>query len=290
MRATAFGPLAFAASVASTAFAAAAPAPSPAPAAPCGFVTFLPVAAPRVTAGTMAERIRVTVTFSDGHTESATFPYPWVYPNGEQTDPWSYTNLKNPSLAVALQPPPPGNDVKALPPIIAYVIAHTNSAGMTNLVDCPPRAPRNAPGGQYQPIAAAPELLRFVDESAADSPVAILEATLSSVGAPEHLLPGVVQQCVTYKNRASQTVTKLSIAFTYRNDHDKLLTTQTLTRAEALAPGAVVHGIRRDAGSLSDGISRASNCRLFAWGDGISTLKVSVTSVTFADGSTWTTR
>lgn len=265
--------------------------PTPVP-APCGAVTFLPYGAPRVVSGTMMERIRATVAFGDGHAETATFPYLWVYPNGEQTDPWSYTNLKNdPGGAVALQLPPPGTDEKTLPPLIAYIVAHTNAAGVTSLADCRPDRPapvaaRNAPAGRAFPTT--PELLRFADESAPDSPVAILEATVSSVGAPEYRIPGIVQQCVTYENRAAKPVALVSIGFTYGFDHDKLVATRVLSSGEPLAPGAAVRGSRRDVRSLADAVSGASNCRVFAWQDGISTLKVRVNSVTFADGSTWT--
>ena len=296
MHAAAFGLAALVGSVGLTALGPATQTPAPAPrpatslAAPCGFVTFVPTGAPRVTAGTMMERVRATVAFADGHTETATFPYLWVYPNGEQTDPWSYTNLKNDSGAVAMQLPPPGTDEKVLPPLIAYIVAHTDAAGMTTFVDCKPHksgAPL-ASVGRIQPMPTAPELLRFVDESPPDSPVAILEATVSSIGAPEHRIPGVVQQCVTFENRAPKAVARVRIGFTYRADHDKLAVTHALSSVRPLAPGAVVRAIRRDPGSLADALSDASNCRVFGWRDDISTLTVSVTSVTFADGSTWT--
>jgi len=105
---------------------------------PCGVVEFKPVAAPKYSNGTASEPVDATVTFPDGHHESARFPYPWVYPNGEQNDPWSDTNLKNPNYGdVTLRFPPPGADTSAFPPLIQYILKHTNSEGYTNLQPCP---------------------------------------------------------------------------------------------------------------------------------------------------------
>jgi hypothetical protein len=105
---------------------------------PCGFVSFIPHGAPRYNNGTATETVRATVSFPDGHTETAEFPYKWVYPNGEQNDPWSNTNLKrDPNGDTAMQPPPPGADVAGYPPLIRYIISHTNSSGYTLLEPCP---------------------------------------------------------------------------------------------------------------------------------------------------------
>src|ERR1700730_19373233 len=84
--------------------------PSPSAEVPCGTVTFTPVGPPRYDAERNAsEQIRALVLYADGHTESASFPYPWLYPDGERNDPWSSTNLRSPSnLRVTVQFPPPG--------------------------------------------------------------------------------------------------------------------------------------------------------------------------------------
>ncbi|MBV9408498.1 MAG: hypothetical protein JO164_06720, partial [Candidatus Eremiobacteraeota bacterium] len=70
---------------------------------PCGVVDFKPFGPPRYSNGTAYEPIQATVSFPDGHTESARFPYPWVYPNGEQNDPWSDTNLRKGDFRIVLQ-------------------------------------------------------------------------------------------------------------------------------------------------------------------------------------------
>lgn len=104
---------------------------------PCGFVDFKPTGAPHYDNGTASEPISATVTFPDGHTESADFPYKWVYPNGELNDPWSDTNLKKGDYAIALQTPPPGADIPSFPPLIQYILKHTGPDGLTDLPPCP---------------------------------------------------------------------------------------------------------------------------------------------------------
>ncbi|MDQ6944558.1 MAG: hypothetical protein M3169_18825 [Candidatus Eremiobacteraeota bacterium] len=103
---------------------------------PCGVVTFLPHDAPRYSNGTAYETVRATVSFMDGHSETAEFPYKWVYPNGEQTDPWSSTNLKKPDFTIAMQLPPVGAATN-LPPLILYIVKHTGPDGFTDLAECP---------------------------------------------------------------------------------------------------------------------------------------------------------
>ena len=104
--------------------------------------------------GTAYERIRVRVSFPDGHVESSDFPYPWIYPNGEQTDPWSDTNLRRDvTLPTTLQLPPPDADVKAFAPLTPYVLLHTDANGYTNLADC--KQPRET--GPSAPASIAPQ-------------------------------------------------------------------------------------------------------------------------------------
>jgi hypothetical protein len=105
---------------------------------PCGIVEFKPTAAPKYSSdGTASEPVEATVTFPDGHREAARFPYPWIYPNGEQTDPWSNTNLKDPNFVTTLRFPPAGSDTSTYPPLIQYILKHTDSQGYTNLQPCP---------------------------------------------------------------------------------------------------------------------------------------------------------
>jgi hypothetical protein len=105
--------------------------------APCGVVEFIPYAAPRSDGATVYEPVQATVTFPDGHKETARFPYSWVYTDGERTDPWSQTNLRNPNFQTTLQLPPPGADRSGYPSLIQYILAHTDLGGYTDLPDCP---------------------------------------------------------------------------------------------------------------------------------------------------------
>lgn len=104
---------------------------------PCGFVEFLPTEPPHYSNGTATETIRAKVTFPDGHAESVSFPYKWVYPNGEQTDPWSATNSRKGNFPVTLQTPPPGSDLGLFPLLVQYILKHSDSSGYTDLPDCP---------------------------------------------------------------------------------------------------------------------------------------------------------
>jgi hypothetical protein len=104
---------------------------------PCGYVEFAPDDVPRVVRGTAYERIRATVHFRDGHTEAAVFPYAWIYPNAEQSDPWSDTNTRlHPDARVPLQFPPAGTDTRRFSPLIRYILDHTQPSGTTVLEEC----------------------------------------------------------------------------------------------------------------------------------------------------------
>ncbi|HEY4441001.1 MAG TPA: hypothetical protein VGN14_11150, partial [Candidatus Elarobacter sp.] len=104
---------------------------------PCGVVEFIPFAPPDYRNGTAYEPVKAIVTFGDGHKEEAKFPYRWIYPNGEQTDPWSSTNLKNPDFPTTLKRPPDGTDTSTFDPLIKYIIGHSDPQGYTDLPDCP---------------------------------------------------------------------------------------------------------------------------------------------------------
>lgn len=113
---------------------------------PCGQVTFNIKGAPRYDNHTAYENVNATVSYPDGHTATAFFPYKWVYPDGERTDPWSNTNLKNPDFEIPAQLPPADMDPSTFDPIITYILKHTSKDGITNLVPCPGDAPpRHAP-------------------------------------------------------------------------------------------------------------------------------------------------
>ncbi|GAC1419497.1 MAG: hypothetical protein NVSMB5_11440 [Candidatus Velthaea sp.] len=107
---------------------------------PCGVVTFNVKGAPKYSNGTAYENVNATVSFPDGHTETAFFPYKWVYPDGERTDPWSNTNLRDhpgDDFEIVAQTPPPGSDTSGFDPLVRYILSHTGPDGRTNLGPCP---------------------------------------------------------------------------------------------------------------------------------------------------------
>jgi len=105
---------------------------------PCGFVDFIPPTITDVRGTTYYETIEAVVHFPDGHEEKARFPYKWKYPDGERTDPWSATNLRDhPRMMTPAQTPPPTVDANSLSPVIQYLLQHTNVNGVTSLQPCP---------------------------------------------------------------------------------------------------------------------------------------------------------
>jgi hypothetical protein len=103
---------------------------------PCGHVSFVPTGAEQYVNGKFYETIRTIVEFPDGHTETAVFPYPWIY-NNQNDDPWSPQNLRKPSLAARAQLPPPGTDVGDGDRLVKLVLQYTKSDGTTRLPLCP---------------------------------------------------------------------------------------------------------------------------------------------------------
>jgi hypothetical protein len=278
-----------------TAAPTATPAPraTPTAAEPCGYVSFIPAGAPRMTNGTAYERVKAIVRFSDSHTETAEFPYPWVYPNGEQTDPWSDTNLRKPDFATPMQLPPAGTDVKTFAPVLQYVVAHTTANGYTTLRPC--STGRNAsgvapasPDPARIPAAAAnaPMWLTFVDDTPRDAPVTIVDATMYALD-PSRSIVSIVRECVTFWNRSARTVAAIRFAFSYFDAAGNPKTIQPLDRFGSFAPGVVVEGVRRGHAPRNVDSETLKNCRTFLWSGETGVNRVAVTAVEFADHSTW---
>jgi len=104
---------------------------------PCGYVAFIPDADRRVEGNVAYETIRATVHYPDGHTESDDFPYPWVYSDYMDTDPWSPINMRRNDLYPHAQLPPPGANTRRYSELIRYILDHTNADGGTMLQPCP---------------------------------------------------------------------------------------------------------------------------------------------------------
>jgi len=104
--------------------------------APCGSVDLIPVQAPDHRGSITYEYVEATVTFPDGHTERAAFPYRFAYADPSQ-DPWSPQNMSDENFPAHVQPPPPGTDTSRYPEVISYVLDHTRDDGTTVLQECP---------------------------------------------------------------------------------------------------------------------------------------------------------
>jgi hypothetical protein len=104
--------------------------------APCGKVEFQPFQSPDRAGATTFEHVSATVTFPDGHKESAEFPYRWAYADSG-SDPWSQRNMANADFITRVQPPPPGSNTSRFPDVIRYVLDHSREDGTTILQECP---------------------------------------------------------------------------------------------------------------------------------------------------------
>jgi hypothetical protein len=229
--------------------AATPPPPSPLPSAgspvPCGYVDFIPAGPPRWVGGTAYERIKATVTFADGHRESAVFPYAWTYPNGEQTDPWSDTNLKRGEFEITLQRPPAGADESTYSRVIKYVLDHSMADGHTMLRPCPRSKDESNPvtdALQRVPVVTGeasvlrPVWLPLADRTPRDAPVKIIDAFLYHPAYGGEYHADIVHECVTFWNRSQQAVTGIRFTFTYDDDAGQLKSVQTLDRYGTFAP------------------------------------------------------
>jgi hypothetical protein len=270
-------------------------APDRAPVEPCGYVSFVPAGPPRVVSGTFYERVKAMVVFSDGHAETAEFPYYWVYPNGEQTDPWSSTNMRRPDFTTTMQSPPPGTDTKTFAPVLQYVLAHTGANGYTNLRECsrapgisPPAPTYDAAAEYARAMATTSGWTTIIDDSPPDSPVKIVSAATFGPRdtAPGQALPA--RDCVTFWNRSPKTVTSITFSFAHYDAGGELKLIHQFDRLGTFAPGVVVEGPRQPKSiSFADSVA-LKNCRLFFWSWKIGANRVAVTSADFDDGSTWT--
>jgi len=108
--------------------------------APCGYVEFVPTDPPKIVGDVASETISAMVHYPDGHTESEELPYPWVYSDWMDTDPWSPINIRRvPKPTVFAQLPPPGSDTHRYNEVVRYILDHTNPNGSTVLQPCPGR-------------------------------------------------------------------------------------------------------------------------------------------------------
>lgn len=103
---------------------------------PCGYVRFAPVAgSPTYVGRKWYERIQAIVQYPDGHIETGTFPYQWVYPT-QTADPFSPVNAHK-NDPVPMQTPPPGFDMSGANSVVQFVVSHTRPDGRTVLPLCP---------------------------------------------------------------------------------------------------------------------------------------------------------
>lgn len=106
---------------------------APAAHEPCGEVDFAPNGNPTTDrTGRIWEYIAIIVHFPDGSEQSVDLDYPFFY-NGESDDPF----IKGHDNIPATFQFPPANQAPNEPPLVQYVVQHTDANGYTKLRDCP---------------------------------------------------------------------------------------------------------------------------------------------------------
>jgi hypothetical protein len=210
---------------------------SAAPAEPCGYVEFRPTNASTVVDGTWYENIQATVHFADGHSETAKIPYRWVYPDGERTDPWSATNLGSPGFVTRFQFPPPEFDRSTLPPLIAYIVRHSNSDGYSDLPNCPTTT-RSAAASARIRYQWNTQIL--TDARAAPGAHLFVAAFLRTSGDEEDLRKFQIDECVLFANHDERVVKRIVFVFQHRVDGGTELPRVTLEAVGSFAKHMVV--------------------------------------------------
>lgn len=112
------------------------PAPTPVGSAePCGFVEFTSRNAVFQKDGSISRTVRMIVYLGPDRTRSnVDLDYPFTYPNAA-ADPWSAQNLRDPYFPMFFQPPPTEKRAGE-PPIVQFVMTHSNLKGLTTLRNC----------------------------------------------------------------------------------------------------------------------------------------------------------
>jgi hypothetical protein len=107
---------------------------APAAHEPCGYVEFEPTDNPIVdkSTGRIWEHISMKVHFPDSSEQSVDLDYTWYYPS-KDADPFMPENKNVPATFQF----PPANQRDNEPPLVQYVIQHTDDQGFTKLRDCP---------------------------------------------------------------------------------------------------------------------------------------------------------
>lgn len=128
--------------------------------------------------------------------------------------------------------------------------------------------------------------------------VAALEPAFSMTiavqpGVPVHVISAnayrqdlVNWECVTFVNTTSKTISRVRIRFHYFDASNADVGSDRLDRKGSFAPGVLIEGPTYGAAAA---LKQIENCARFRFPrEGIETDVVSVESVEFADGTTWT--
>jgi hypothetical protein len=107
---------------------------------PCVTVGFHAAAGGKATNG-HTQRVEVVAYLQDGRSLVAVFPYDWTYEDPARDNPFYGANVFRYRTPFAVQLPKERLEKQSLPPIIAYVLEHTDAGGHLHTKSCPPSTP-----------------------------------------------------------------------------------------------------------------------------------------------------
>jgi hypothetical protein len=107
-------------------------------AAPCGDIFLLPGDVAYRRDGAVLQEVVAKIILRDGTVEVGKFPYPFVY-SAEAQNPFRHDVGLAKNGGIAVQMPPAGTDLSALPASVDVVLKHTDPVtGTTDLPECSP--------------------------------------------------------------------------------------------------------------------------------------------------------
>ena len=88
--------------------------------------------------GSVEHKVDAKLVLADGTEQTGRFPYPFVYPGHDQD---AFLLPFRVDRGIPIQTPPPGTDMSAAPPIVNFILQHSDAAGHTEVPPCPDASP-----------------------------------------------------------------------------------------------------------------------------------------------------
>lgn len=149
--------------------------------------------------------VEVVAHLQDGRTLTGVFPYDWIYENPARDNPFYRANAFQDGKPFAVQLPKKRLEKKAISPVIAYVLEHTDASGRLHANSCaPPTAP---PATTLHERINARKLVRHL-RNMTHQPLYITSEFVSKGDGP-------VKVCLLALNIGTQKIDRLELRFDF---------------------------------------------------------------------------